>query len=137
MVAVTKLEEAYLIDLHHDGDFNLTKTGDLEQIKGKNNVKQRLFHRLITEPGSMVHRPDYGVGAKGFQGKVGSIDNQRELALRIKDQYEQDPAVEEVTGVRIDQDTVEPGLFTVVAKYNILGLGELVEEFEPFSEILV
>ena len=130
---VNNLEDNLLIDLFFNGDFGITKTGDLQEIRGKANLNQALFHRLVTVPGALVHRPDYGVGVKLFQGAISSLENQRDLALRIQDQFQQEDRVDSVTGVSFTPDEAQPDLFIVLVKYNAVAFGEIVDLFDPFE----
>lgn len=130
----TPIDEFYKIDLLHDGDFKAAPNGDFALAKGVTNLKQALFHRLITVPGTLVHRPLYGVGVKLWQNDVGSISRQRDLATTIKQQFEQDERVDEVTGVRVEKIN-ENGTFEVTYKVQVSG-GQLLEEtVNPFGEI--
>jgi len=133
---MTEINNAYLEDLYFSEDFEPSKNGDLLTITGKENLSQALFHRLITSKGSLVHRPDYGVGIKDFEGGISSLASQRELALRIKDNFEQEPRIKEVTGLKFNQDDVNPSQFTVIVKYEAIGYNNLEETFDPFRTIL-
>lgn len=95
------IEDSYLIDLKHDADFSAAPNGDLNLIKGIDNLKQALYHRLTTVPGALVHRPNYGVGVQRWQNDISSFDRQKALALRIKEQFEQDERLESVDSVRV------------------------------------
>jgi phage baseplate assembly protein W len=127
------IDKNMLIDLYFDGEFGVTNTGDIALNRGLSNLKQAIFHRLITAPGSLVHRPDYGIGIKLYQGKISSLGVQRDLAMRIKDQLELDPRVTEVTGVRFDVSENNSSEFIVVIRATVLGYDELNESFNPFE----
>ena len=137
MATETRIEQNLLVDLRFEGDLQVTKTGDLDTISGFDNLRQRLYHRLITVPGSLAHRPEYGVGVKEFQNEVGSLDKQRNLAFRIQDQFEQDPGLEKVRSIAIRQQDSEPGEFKVIVRYKPVGRNELDEEFDPFKQDLI
>ena len=128
------IEEVYFTDIVHKKDLGRAADGDLDKITGVENAKLALMHRLVTQPGSLVHRPDYGVGVKDWQNAVLSIDNKRSLARRINEQFLRDPRVEEVTGVRITQDSSEPGRVTLFVKVKLRGFGEEQIEFKTFGE---
>jgi phage baseplate assembly protein W len=130
----TPIDEFYKIDLLHDGDFVAAPNGDFALAKGIVNLKQALFHRLITVQGTLVHRPLYGVGVKLWQNDIGSIPRQRELATAIKQQFEQDERVDEVVGVKVEK-IKENGTFEVTYRVEVSG-GKLLEEtVDPFGEI--
>lgn len=130
------IEDNFLIDLEFNGDLKAAPNGDLAQIKGRANLVQALFNCLVTIPGSLAHRPGYGVGIQLWQNNIGSIDKQRQLALEIKKQFEQDPRVEKVSGVTIVQDKSNPGKFVVTVKVKAVGLEEFTETFNPFKDII-
>lgn len=125
--------EIYLTDIKHKGDMVRTSQGNLEKVSGLENAYQQLFHRLITTKGAVVHRPNYGVGAKNYQNVTMTLANQRALALEIKDQFEQDERVEEVTGVLFETEDLEAGKFTVICRVKLVGYGEQSLEFTPFE----
>lgn len=130
---MAEIADFYLEDLHHDGDFGAAPNGDLAIIKGKLNLRQQLLHRLITVPGTIVHRPTYGVGVQQWKGDIGSIGRQQALALRIKEQFEQDFRVVKVKGIRIIPS--EGGLFSVEYSIEAAGLGAVVDVINPFGEL--
>ncbi len=130
---MANLEEFLGTDIAFKGDFIKTATGDIDIISGLENVKNALFHRLVTSPGTLIHRPDYGVGIKDFQGAPMTIDTQRQLALRIKEQFEQDTRVEAVSGVRVNVGDLTPDKLTIVVRVKIRGYDEETAEFTPFG----
>lgn len=126
-------DDFYLVDLEFKNDLVNSASGDLQLITGKKNALQALFNRLITVQGSLSHRPNYGVGVKLWQNKVASIGNQRDLALKIKSQFEQDFRVQKVLGVTFTQ--TNNGQFTVRFRVILNGIGEVTATFDPFGEI--
>jgi phage baseplate assembly protein W len=129
----TRREQAIGVDIRHDGEFRKSNTGDLLRIKGLANLRQRLFNRLITVKGTLVHRPEYGVGIKEYQGRVGSLAVQRNLATIINEEFLKDPAVEEVTSVRIEQGETETGEFRIFVSYRPIGYNTIESQFDPFE----
>lgn len=128
------IDEVLGTDLAHKADYVLSATGDLDTISGLENVKNALFHRLITSPGSLVHRPDYGVGIKDFQNSPNSIDTQRQLANRIQEQFEQDPRVQKVLGVSLNYGDSTPDQVEIMVRVQIAGYDEISAKFIPFGE---
>ena len=125
---------AYLRDIYFDGDVRANKTGDLQTVTGRKNFKQAMWHRMITSPGSLAHRPDYGVGVKDFQNDVSTIERKRELATRIGEQFPRDPRCNEVTSVSFVNDE-DPSKFKITVKMNTIGFeDDLEEDFFPFAE---
>ncbi len=131
---MAKIEELYLTDIKHSKDHIRTEGGNLETISGIENVRQALFHRLITEKGSIVHRPLFGVGAKQYQNVTMTLAKKEELALEIKEQFEQDERVEEVTGVLYNATDFEPEKFSIILRVNLVGYGEDTITFTPFGD---
>lgn len=128
------MSDIYKTDLAFKNDMSVTQTGDLELISGLDNVKESLFRRLLTVQGSIIHRPGYGVGIKRYQGALNSLQNQRELALLIKEQFEQDPRVEKLLGVSITSSDARPDIVKVLIRVQIVGYGEQQFSFIPFGD---
>lgn len=130
------IDDFYKVDLLHNGDFVPAPNGNFAFAKGLVNLKQALFHRLITVPGALVHRPLYGVGVQLWQNDIGSIARQRELALRIKEQFELDERVDKMTGIKI-KNISEDGTFELIYKVEVSG-GQILEEtVNPFGEVTI
>jgi len=128
------IEEAMLKDVLHNGDLRVTASGDLECVTGILNLKQALFHRLLTTPGALVHRPEYGVGIKNFQNAVNTLDTQRRLANNIIDQFSRDIRIQEVSGVRITSEDSSPGKVVIYVRVKAVGYDEITLDFKPFGE---
>jgi len=128
---MAEIANSYLEDLKHDGDFSAKKNGDIRLISGLDNLKQALYHRLVTVPGALVHRPEYGVGIQNWQNDIASIERQRELAKRIKEQFELDERVVQVKSVQV-LNIKENGTFEV--KYIAEASGEelVQQQVNPF-----
>ena len=133
---MSQIEDALLIDVLHQGDFGKAPSGDLALAKGKKNLEQWVLHCLLTVPGTLVHRPLFGIGVKEFQGRVTTIQAQRELALKIREGLELDDRIESVNGVQVVQDEVQPGLFSVLIKYTARGVGEIIQSVDPFEAVI-
>lgn len=127
------VEETFLQDIAFKNTLESSPSGDLQAVSGYENVKQQLFHRLITQPGKLVHRPDYGVGIKDFLNSVNSISNQRALALRIDEQFRKDLRVQDVLNVSVKIEDNKPELCIITVKVLLVGLGEVDLAFKPFG----
>lgn len=127
------IDENLLRDMAHNQDLLRAPDGDFDWVEGVANLKEALLRRLITQPGSLAHRPDYGVGIKDYQNAVANLDNQRSLAVRIKEQFERDFRVESVEGMRFQVDDDTPDKITIFIKVNIAGFGEVELPFVPFG----
>lgn len=131
---MSSIDEFLKTDLAFKKDLVPTASGDLDVISGMENVKEALFRRLITTPGTLIHRPEYGVNVKQFQGALNSLENQRRLAMAIQEQFEQDERVEKVLGVSIDSKNRTPDLVIVNVRVKIVGYGETSFGFVPFGD---
>lgn len=125
----------YLTDIAHQGDMIVTPSGDIDISEGLENLKQALFHRLVTHPGSLIHRPNYGVGIKRFQGAVSSLANQSEIFTRIQEQFREDPRVESVTGVMFKVNQDRPELTEILVRIKPVGYDEQQMTFIPFGDV--
>jgi hypothetical protein len=120
-------------DILFDFDLRNNVSADLSSITGYDNIKQAIFHRLITVPGTLIHRPKYGVGITRYKGEVNSISKQREIALLVKEQLELDYRIEEVESISIvHHDELNPAIFKIIVRVKLLKLGSIEEEFNPF-----
>lgn len=124
---MSEIAKEYKKDFKHNGDFGATGSGDYVMVEGIENVKQRLTHRLITSQGSIVHRPNFGVGIKKYQGAVPSLQTQTEIALKIRSQFLQDPNVTAVEQISVRSDG---NIFYISAKVTVEGYGATTFEAE-------
>lgn len=131
---MAKGDEAYLTDFAFTSDFVVTPAGDLATQTGLANYKDALFRRLITTPGSLIHRPNYGVGIKRFQNSINTIPTQQRLAGIIKEQLERDPRTRRVLGVTVVNNNTRPELVQIIVRVEAIGIGETSLTFEPFGE---
>ena len=130
---MSTIDEFLLTDIAHKSDFLVSSTGDTQTISGVANLKEALFRRLITSPGTLMHRPDYGIGIEDFQNSLSDIDNRRALALRIQEQFALDPRVESVEAIDITADDERPDQVVVSVKIKVAGYGDLSASFAPFG----
>lgn len=121
-------------DIAHKSDYVPRASGDLDTVEGLENYKLALFHRLITSPGSLAWRPNYGVGMKDFQNAPSGLSAQRDLARRIQDQFELDPRTEAVLGVVFNADDANPELTEVLVRVKPVGYDEITATFTPFGQ---
>lgn len=123
-------------DIAHRSDYERTNTGDLGTIEGLENYRLALFHRLMTTPGALVHRPNYGVGIKDFQNSPASLGTQRQLAIRIKDQFELDSRTDKVLGVRYEVGDGSPDKTVIIVRVRPVGYDDVEAKFIPFGEVV-
>lgn len=130
---MANITQTLLTDIMHKKDYILTSSGDRMTISGLDNLKEALFRRLITEPGSLVHRPQYGVGIKSYIGAPATLSNQRKLAGRIEEQFLRDPRVKKLLGVSFNSEDKTPDTFTIVVRVSVVGYDEVTMKFTPFG----
>lgn len=107
-----------------DLSFGVSPTGDLERISGIENVREELLRRLITSPGTLVHRPEYGVGVKDYLNGINRLGNKRQLAIKIQEQFTQDPRVASLLGVQISEDPSNTHMVSIIIRVELIGFGE-------------
>ncbi len=122
-------------DIKHESDFVANGTGDLETIEGLDNIKAAILRRLMTVPGSVAYRPDYGVGIQNYQNAPLSLGMQTSLALRIQEQLPQDPRIESVGSVEFQLSETTSGLVTIIVSVKVKGYGDAEFNFTPFGEV--
>ena len=132
---MSQLDEFLKRDIAFKSDLVETPSGDLDVISGLDNLKEALFRRLITTPGSVIHRPEYGCNLKAYQGSLNNLENQRRLALTVKQQFELDERVEQVTGVSFNVDDNKPDMIQVNVKVKVRGYGETSFGFVAFGDV--
>lgn len=134
---MASITETLLTDVQHKKDFVKQDApgGDLTTISGLENVKQAILRRIMTEPGSLTHRPNYGVGLKQFQNAPASLATHRELANRISQQLRRDSRIAEVTSVSVDVRDSEPEKARILVSVLIVGFDEIVPVVVPFGEV--
>ena len=130
---MANIDEALFRDITHIRDFERTSTGDLGLIEGLANVRNALLHRLVTEPGTLIHRPEYGVGIKRYLNAPNQTGFQRELAFRIRDQFLRDPRVEQVLGVQVKNDETNVAMTKILVRVKIIGYTEQELAFLPYG----
>lgn len=121
------------LDIKYGNDLETTAAGDLCLSTAQRAISQRLYARLITNKGTLVHRPDFGIGIKSYQGKIFSVSTQIDLAKGIEEQFLRDPDVESVDLVSFKD--VGGGRFDITVKYKITGSSLVEEQFKPFSGV--
>jgi phage baseplate assembly protein W len=128
------INDALLTDIEFENDFVKSDANGLQTISGLDNLKQALYARLMTTPGTLVHRPTYGVGIKDYQNSISSTTQQTILANKIQEQFLQDPRVADVTGISIDNTDDEPQLTTINVSVVVVGYTDAqTMSFVPFG----
>lgn len=129
------MSDLYKTDISFKDDLVVTPTGDLDLSSGLGNLKESLFRRLLTTPGTLMHRPEYGVGIKDFQNSLSTISNQTRLAQVIKRQFELDSRVESVLGISVKVDNLMADLVQINVRVKPVGYAETMMSFIPFGDV--
>lgn len=81
-----------LLDIDHEfgGDVGLSATGDLATVSGSVRSAQRVYRRLLTNPGDYLWHLEYGAG---LPRKVGTLIDVAEISALIRTQMALEPSV--------------------------------------------
>jgi phage baseplate assembly protein W len=80
--------------------------GDWAKVSGEANVRAYILRRLITNPGDIKARPNWGCGLARALYKPFTDSLRRELVARITAQIPDDPRVRKLGAVDILRDTI-------------------------------
>jgi phage baseplate assembly protein W len=131
------IEDALLTDIAFTDDLQLTASGDIDIHSGLVNLREALFRRIMTVPGSVLHQPDYGVGLPEFKNAPLTIGVKRQLAKRLNDQLPRDPRVKKLKSVSISGDTTNPETVTISFAVDIIGIDDVSFTYTPFAQVVV
>lgn len=87
------------VDVKIAGDYEKSATGDVKLIDGLQNLKEAIYRRILTTPGEVVHRPNYGVGLKRYTNRPSNIYNQQELSNAIRLNVLNEQRIERVNSI--------------------------------------
>lgn len=124
-------------DFAFTDDFQINQQGDFDTLSGLDNVKQAIYRRLMTVPGTLLHRPTYGCGLISFQGAPMSLGVKRQLAQRIGENLKQDPRIAKVSSVAISATDDQPDSITIAVTANVVSYGTQTFTFKPFAGVVV
>lgn len=106
-----------------DINFEANAKGDIDRISGLANLKKRLNRRLITTKGSLIGRPNYGVGIKKYQNKINDLATKRKIFSDIVEQFEQDDGVNKVLSVSVENDPINSSMVVISVSVEAVGIG--------------
>lgn len=130
------ITEVLKTDIKHKKDFvRKPNTGDLDTISGIENLREAVLRRIKTSPGSIVHRPDYGVGLKNFQNAPLTNGTKVALANLINDQLLQEKRILEVLGVGFEENDSEPEKTKLIVRVLADGFDEPIISEIAFGEV--
>jgi phage baseplate assembly protein W len=113
-----RLGARFGVDLSFPGDFVPLASGDLERTRELEGLRANFARALITAPGEIFWRPDYGVGATEFLGRPANAVNASELKNRIRASLAGDERVESVDFV---EAVFAPGGLEIEVRVTVAG----------------
>lgn len=90
------------IDIYLIRDYNPSARGDLTPISGIDNLRESIYRRLVTSPGELIHRPNYGVGIRKFLNRPANESNKRELENLIKMNILNEKRITRINSIKCD-----------------------------------
>lgn len=85
------------MDEDQDARLQITATGDLQMIAGKENVDASLRRRVTTSPGELLHRAEYGAGIEEYVSEGNTAINRSLVANKLRDNLLKDTRIKDVT----------------------------------------
>lgn len=132
------INEFYGLDIEHRDDFIREEgAGDINTIEGLENVKEALRRRLITRPGEVVHRPEYGVGLPDYLNAPATLPVKQALAAKIATQFARDPRVQEILGIQMETTDFSPDKTVITVRVKLVGYGEQAVSFIAFGDEVI
>lgn len=114
-------------DVYQENDMKVNPRGDLSTVAGVDSLLLKIDRMLVTNPGEVFHRPDFGIGIIRFQNQPNTADNAVKLRNEIVRNLAKDPDIERVLEVKVQRQ--EHKVFvrvSVVAKGGVMVSGEFV-----------
>jgi phage baseplate assembly protein W len=78
-----------------DDGLSVTPTGDLQDVAGRDNLREALRRRVLVAAGSLVHRPEYGAGVTAELGSPGSATSRSRIANAVRRNLLRDDRIED------------------------------------------
>jgi phage baseplate assembly protein W len=91
-------------DVYSSADRLVTGSGGYALAEGLANLRLALWRLLITAPGELYHRPDYGIGIRRHLNQPMGAARMRELRTEIIAQVAKDPRISKVVNVSLSLD---------------------------------
>lgn len=106
-----------MLDLAHEWatDIAVNSTGDIALASGSDVTTQRVYRRLLTNPGDYLWNLDYGAGLAQF---VGLPANPSDIEAVIRDQLGLESAVATVPAPQVSAVVRDPANGYVVANIS-------------------
>lgn len=71
------------LDLEFNGDLILDQEGGLQHAAPGDALRQRIFRRVLTNPGEYIYHVDYGIGLGDLVGRTMNRDQIEKLKQRV------------------------------------------------------
>lgn len=110
------------IPVDPSGTIRPSPSGDVPSLSGRDNLSRAIMRRLVTQPGSLVHRPTYGCGVLGYVGLANSPAVRSKLANAIRANLLQDRRLKDVSvslAVGAADDPSATGTITVTLSLTL------------------
>ena len=119
----------FLTDIYFKNDIGSTLTGDMKTVSGIENLNQSIFHRLITAPGTMVHRPNYGIGVSRYKNKLNTSETRADLAEKIFRELSEEERISEIISVAVEEGDSSSSVVLKI-KYVPKGYDPITQEYQ-------
>jgi phage baseplate assembly protein W len=90
-------------DIFWEGRYAVTGAGDWVLANDVTAFRQSFIRRLSTSPGEYAAKPTYGIGAADFLYETMTVAHKAQLTGRIRDQLGQDPRVDKIRVIEVEQ----------------------------------
>ena len=122
-----QIRKQYGTDLFFDEDYLITNKGDYQLLHGIANLRQAIYHRLITKPGEYKFVPEYGVGITTYVKRKRTTNNLDRLKNAITDNLLRDSRIRDIPKITVEyiQDGVKIGI--------VLDIAGRALRFRPFE----
>lgn len=110
------------IPVDPSGTIRVSASGDVGRLSGRDNLTRAITRRLVTQPGSLVHRPTYGCGVLGYLGLANGPATRSKLANTIRANLLQDRRLKDVSvslAVGAPDDPSATGTITVTLSLTL------------------
>jgi phage baseplate assembly protein W len=101
---------------------------DYQVIAGLGNLKQAIYHRLITNPGELFAHPEYGAGLEEYISVPIDRSMKSEIMQRIKNQLLQEPRIAKIGYIRVNTGNSTTPSGTLVMEVGIVPIGINTEQ---------
>lgn len=118
-----KLLGVDLVDFRFEFDLAWGSDDDYQLIAGLGNLRQAIYHRLITNPGELFAHPEYGAGLEEFVSAPFDLQTKNDLISRIKQQVMMEPRVFKCNYVRLRTGDKDTAIGTVIVDIGITPIG--------------